>query len=195
MTWTILDWAEIFTAIGTISLSIVTVWITIYQNRKAKMDKIENWKDSYLNSHYGDIMREIEEIQNQISPIDEPFGFERLYTLRNHWEIFNESRLIKDNNSMEVKQLIDENNIVLRHIKSGYPELNLKIKEINGMEGRYKERIRVDLQNFIDSIYRACKSELGEWIVIPDIYTPSKNIGRTVEVESTKENTPVKKET
>ena len=123
MTWTVLDWAEIFTAVGTISLSVVTVWITVHQNRKAKSDKIENWKDSYLNSHYGYVMKEIGEIQNPIGSIDEPFGFERLYTLLNHWGIFDESLLIKDNNSLEVKQLNDENNIALRHIKSGYPVL------------------------------------------------------------------------
>jgi hypothetical protein len=46
MTWTILDLTETFTAMGTILLSIVTVWNTVHQNKKAKLDKIENWKDS-----------------------------------------------------------------------------------------------------------------------------------------------------
>ncbi len=192
MTWTVLDWAEIFTAVGTISLSVVTVWITIHQNRKAKSDKIENWKDSYLNSHYGYVMKEIGEIQNQIGSIDEPFGFERLYTLLNHWGIFDESLLIKDNNSLEVKQLNDENNIALRHIKSGYPVLDKKINEINKMEERYKDCIRKNLQNFIDSLYRECKSEFEDWTVKPNIYKPIENVlPRMVEPETTKENTPV----
>ena len=195
MTLTILDWAEIFTAIGTISLSIVTVSITIYQNRKAKMDKIENWKDSYLNSHYGYVMKEIGEIQNQIGSFDEPFGFERLHTLRNHLGLFNESLPIKDNNRLEVKQFIDENNITLRHIKSGYPALVKKINEINSMEERYKDSIRDDLQNFIYLLYRKCKSEFEGWTVKPDIYKPIENVlPRNVEPETTKENTLVKKE-
>lgn len=195
MTWTVLDWAEIFTAVGTISLSVVTVWITIHQNRKAKRDKIENWKDSYLNSHYGYVMKEIGEIQNQIGSIDEPFGFERLHTLLNHWGIFNESLLIKDNNSLEVKQLNDENNITLRHIKSGYKALDKKINEINSMEQRYKDSIREDLQNLIDLLYRECKSEFEGWTVKPDIYKPIENVlQRNVEPKTTRENTPVIKE-
>lgn len=195
MTWTVLDWAEIFTAVGTISLSVVTVWITIHQNRKAKRDKIENWKDSYLNSHYGYVMKEIGEIQNQIGSIDEPFGFERLHTLLNHWGIFNESLLIKDNNSLEVKQLNDENNITLRHIKSGYKALDKKINEINSMEQRYKDSIREDLQNLIDLLYRECKSEFEDWTVKPDIYKPIENVlQRNVEPKTTRENTPVIKE-
>ncbi len=201
MTWTISDWAEMFTAIGTILLSIVTVWITAHQNKKAKIDKIENWKDSHLNSHYNDVMREIGEIQDQISPIADPsdcskrtdFGFQRLHTRRNHWGISNESLLISDNNSSEVKCLTDEDNMALRHIKSGYPALNRKIREINNMEERYKECISGNLQNFIDFLYRECKSEFGEWSITPDVYTPLENTIRIVEPESNKENTPVTK--
>ena len=140
-------------------------------------------------------MKEIGEIQNQIRPIDDPFGFERLYTLLNHWRISNESLQIKDINSLEVKQLKDQNNIALRHIKSGYSVLDKKINEINKMEERYKDCIRENLQNFIDSLYRECKSEFEDWTVKPGIYEPIEDVlPRMVESETTKENTPVKRE-
>ena len=202
MTWTILDLTEISIAFGTILLSIVTVWNTVHQNKKAKLDKIENWKDSYLTSHYKEVMEEIKEIQNEISPIDEPrvrigpadFGFERLYTRRNHWSISNESLLISDNNILEVKCLIDKNNTALQHINSGYRHLGIKIRAINSMEDRYEKYVKGNLQNLIDYTQRECKSEFGEWNVKPNVYTPVEKVGRVVLSESTKENTPVIKE-
>ena len=202
MTWTILDLTEISIAFGTILLSIVTVWNTVHQNKKAKLDKIENWKDSYLTSHYEEVMEEIKEIQNEISPFDEPwvgirqadFGFERLYTRRNRWRISKESLLISDDNILEVKCLIDKNNTALQHINSGYRQLSIKIRAINSREDRYEKYVKGNLQNLIDYTHQECKSEFGEWNVKPNVYTPVEKVGRVVLPESTKENTPVIKE-
>ena len=203
LTLTVSDWAEIGTAVGTIFLGMVTVCITVYQNRKTKRDKIENWKDSHLNSHYITVVEKIKVIQNQIWPSNKlpyyrefaEFGFERLYTACNHWGLFNEFPLISNNEVLEVDCLIDRSNIALQHVLTGYPLLNKKINEINSMEERYKNCIRENLQNFIDLLYRQCKSEFAGWIVKPDIYKPIENVSpRIIEFETTKENTPVIKE-
>ncbi|WMT49473.1 MAG: hypothetical protein RE472_00550 [Thermoplasmatales archaeon] len=171
MSWTVLEWAEILTAIGTILLSIVTVSITLYQIRKSKKDKIENWKDSFLNSHYIGIDERIKEIQNQIIPNGDPsdwsegsdFGFKRLYTNLNHWVLYENSLNILNNEKIEVSCLLDKGNPALQHITIGYPTLNKKINEINSLEKSYKDHVKDNLQSFIAFLNRECENEFVGW--------------------------------
>ena len=199
MTWNILDSAEISTAIGTILLSVVTVWITIHQDRKARKDKIENWKDSHLNSHYNDVLNEIRHIQNQIYPTVNPsrcsrsenYGFQKLHTPGNHLGIYNGTLPISDNNQARVKCLVDDKNIALEHIKTGYPPLNKEIEEINSMEERYRDYMRVNLQVFIDLLYRECKNEFRDWDIRPDVYAKVEKTIHFVNDEVTEGDTDV----
>ncbi len=199
MTWNILDSAEISTAIGTILLSVVTVWITIHQDRKARKDKIDNWRDSHLNSHYNDVFNRIMDIQNKIHQIFDPpncsssesYGFQSLDTPGNHWRLPDKSINIFDNNRVKVKCLFDDKNIALQHIKAGYHSLNKEIEEINGMEESYKKNISCKLQSFIDSLYGKCKNEFRDWDIRPDVYTQIEKAIKYVPHEVTEGDTDV----
>ena len=125
--------AEVATAVGTITLSIVTVAITLYQIKKIHKEKIEEWRRSHLDSHYSRISEEIKTIEKQISDNegDDNRGFEQLFTPRNHWIMTNRSLSVIDNKKLEIKCLIERDRNALHHIDSGYPEIVNEITQIN----------------------------------------------------------------
>ncbi len=92
---------------------------------------------------------------------------------------------------MRVKCLLDDTNIALQHIKTGYSSLIKEIEEINTMEESYRKNVSDKLQSFIDSLYGVCKSELTGWDICPDVYTPIEKAITFVPAEVTESDTDV----
>lgn len=178
MAFTILDYAEIGTAVGTILLSIVTVFITLYQIRRQRRNKIQEWRDLRLSSHYIQVEKSIEEFRNLIGKDDVPknsFDGHKIFfpTLSNVMNsvFISDDPLIRNYVSVVESPIEKElgvwkvkNKDTLDHMSSGYPDIELKINKVNKDVEIYRKNLSNNFQKFVSTFYIKIYDEFGlDW--------------------------------
>jgi hypothetical protein len=163
VSFTVTEWAEIFTAVGTIGLSIVTAVITIIQIRRQKKAKIENWRDQHLGVHYQYLVSKLEELAKKLTPnLEDNLVFKELCTPRNNYNIEDSGKVVL-NEYTELTLLADEKSLVICHISSGYSEIYKHVSKINKEEIEYRTNLELTLQKFVDTVHSNFRKEFKGW--------------------------------